>query len=542
MTSLYRRHRPQTFDEVVGQAPIVRTMRNAVEQGKVHHAYLFVGSRGTGKTSIAKILARSLNCVNGPTLEPCGECESCRAISAGTSLDVIEMDAASNNSVDDIRDLREKVGFAPAMGRWKVYILDEAHMLSTSAWNAFLKTLEEPPPNTIFVLATTEAHKVLPTIVDRCHRFDFRRPSLPEITTVLQRIADAEGIEADERALAMIARAAGGSFRDAIGTLDQLVTYGDRKVTLEGVLEVLDVADADLIFGATDAIVEHDPGAALERVQELADSGRDPVQFMRDLTAHLRQLVVVQTLGEAPDSFSVTADQTARLEAQAHALPQSEAVRAIGLVAEALAAVKEGSDARIQLEVALLKAARPRSDASVEALLMRIEQLERSLGGEPAPVADISKRPKKKDTPPPKTEQEAAPVVGIDTLWPAVLERVQESEGGEMLAALLADARPSALAEDELVLEYPQSASFSKRKIADPANADRLAEALRLVAGRPVSVRVELRERDDEDDEVKAARMDSGLSEDQAIERIKDTFDAEDLSETETEPEPEGAR
>jgi DNA polymerase III subunit gamma/tau len=555
MTSLYRRHRPQTFDEVVGQAPIVRTMRNAVEQGKVHHAYLFVGSRGTGKTSIAKILARSLNCVNGPTLQPCGECESCRAISAGTSLDVIEMDAASNNSVDDIRDLREKVGFAPAMGRWKVYILDEAHMLSTSAWNAFLKTLEEPPPNTIFVLATTEAHKVLPTIVDRCHRFDFRRPSLPEITTVLKRIAEAEGIEADERALAMIARAASGSFRDAIGTLDQLVTYGDRKVTLDGVLEVLDVADADLIFGATDAIVEHDPGAALERVQELADSGRDPIQFMRDLTAHLRQLVVVQTLGEAPDSFSVTADQTARLESQARALPQSEAVRAIGLVAEALSAVKEGSDARIQLEVALLKAARPRSDASVEALLMRIEQLERALGGDAAPVTEISQRPKKKDTSPPKNESEPVlvaapppapdePVIGIETLWPAVLERVQESEGGEMLAALLADARPASLAGDELVLEYPQSASFSKRKIGDPANADRLAEALRLVAGRPVSVRVELRDRAGDDD-VKAARIDSGLSEDQAIERIKDTFDAEDLSdpdESEPEPEPKGAR
>src|SRR3954464_3567179 len=401
MTSLYRRHRPQTFDEVVGQAPIVRTMRNAVEHGKVHHAYLFVGSRGTGKTSIAKILARSLNCVNGPTLEPCGECESCRAISAGTSLDVIEMDAASNNSVDDIRDLREKVGFAPAVGRWKVYILDEAHMLSTSAWNAFLKTLEEPPPNTTFVLATTEAHKVLPTIVDRCHRFDFRRPSLPEITTVLKRIAEAEGIEADERALAMIARSASGSFRDAIGTLDQLVTYGDdRRVTLEAVLEVLDVADADLIFGVTDALADHDPGAALERVQELAASGRDPVQFMRDLMAHLRQLVVVQTLGEAPDSFSVTADQTARLEAQARALPQAEAVRAIDLVADALAAVKEGSDARIQLEVAVLKGARPRADASIEALLLRIEQLERATEGEVVQgLAEPRERPVRKAEP-----------------------------------------------------------------------------------------------------------------------------------------------
>jgi DNA polymerase-3 subunit gamma/tau len=546
MTSLYRRHRPQTFDDVVGQAPIVRTMRNAVEQGKVHHAYLFVGSRGTGKTSIAKILARSLNCVNGPTLEPCGECESCRSISAGTSLDVIEMDAASNNSVDDIRDLREKVGFAPAIGGWKVYILDEAHMLSTSAWNAFLKTLEEPPPNTIFVLATTEAHKVLPTIVDRCHRFDFRRPSLPEITTVLKRIAEAEGIEADERALAMVARSASGSFRDAIGTLDQLVTYGDRKVTLEAVLEVLDVADADLIFGATDAIAEHDPGAALERVQELADSGRDPVQFMRDLTAHLRQLVVVQTLGEAPDSFSVTADQTARLEAQARALPQAEAVRAIDLVAAALAAVKEGSEARIQLEVALLKASRPRADASVEALLLRIEQLERAVAGEDqASVAEAPEPTDEKDSPkpkavkavPPPTEQ---PIVGIETLWPAVLERVRESEeGGEMLAALLADARPASLENDELVLEYPQSASFSKRKIADPVNAERLGEALKLVAGRPVLVRIELRDLPDED-EVKASRLESGQSDDQAVERIKDTFDAEDLSEP--EPDPEGAR
>jgi DNA polymerase III subunit gamma/tau len=556
MTSLYRRHRPQTFDEVVGQAPIVRTMRNAVEHGKVHHAYLFVGSRGTGKTSIAKILARSLNCVNGPTLEPCGECESCQTIAAGTSLDVIEMDAASNNSVDDIRDLREKVGFAPAIGRWKVYILDEAHMLSTSAWNAFLKTLEEPPPNTTFVLATTEAHKVLPTIVDRCHRFDFRRPSLPEITTVLKRIAQAEGIEADDRALAMIARSASGSFRDAIGTLDQLVTYGDRKVSFESVLEVLDVADADLIFGVTDALAERDPGAALERVQELADSGRDPVQFMRDLTAHLRQLVVVQTLGEAPDSFSVTADQTARLEAQARVLPQAEAVRAIDLVAAALAAVKEGSDARIQLEVAVLKGARPRADASIEALLLRIEQLERALDGEVVQaLAEPQERPEKqkktddppeqKDNPPRPTPvpdapaPAADPVVGIETLWPAVLDRVREGEGGEMLAAMLADARPASLEDDELVLEYPQSASFSKRKIADPVNGERLAEALKLVAGRSIAVRIELRDRPEED--VTAARLDSGFSEDQAIDRMKETFDAEDLSEPEPEPDPDPA-
>jgi DNA polymerase-3 subunit gamma/tau len=389
-TSLYRRHRPGSFDEVVGQQHVVRTLRNAVEQGKVHHAYLFVGSRGTGKTSMAKILARSLNCERGgPTATPCGECESCLTIAAGSSVDVIEMDAASNRSVDDVRDLRERVAYAPAGGHWKVYIIDEAHMLTKEAWNAFLKTLEEPPPNTVFVLATTEAHRVMATIADRCQRFDFQRPSLEQISEVLERVAAAEGIEVDEGAVATIARAAAGSFRDALGTLDQLVSFGGPQVSLEAVLELLGAADAELLFGAVDAVLGEDPKGVLERVEEMARSGRDPTQFARDLLAHLRHLLVTQTIGEVPNTFVVTAVDAERLTAQAEAIPAASLVRTIDELAAALTAVREGDDARMAVEIALLKAARPDLDPSTEGLLRRIERLERGTGvsGAAGPVA-----------------------------------------------------------------------------------------------------------------------------------------------------------
>ncbi len=379
--SLYRRHRPGSFDEVVGQQHVVRTLRNAVEQGKVHHAYLFVGSRGTGKTSMAKILARSLNCERGgPTITPCGECESCTTIAGGTSIDVIEMDAASNRSVDDVRDLRERVAYAPTGGRWKVYILDEAHMLTKEAWNAFLKTLEEPPPNTVFVLATTESHKVMATIADRCQRFDFQRPSLEQISEVLTRVAAAEGIEAEDAAVAMIARSASGSFRDALGTLDQLVAFGGNRVKLDDVLELLGAADAELLFDAVDAVIAEDPKAVLLGVEKMARSGRDPARFARDLLAHLRHLLVTQTVGEVPNTFVVTATDADRLSAQASAIGAATLVRTIDELANALTAVREGDDARMAVEIALLKAARPDLDPSTEGLLRRIERLEQGTG------------------------------------------------------------------------------------------------------------------------------------------------------------------
>jgi DNA polymerase-3 subunit gamma/tau len=405
-TSLYRRHRPGSFEEVVGQAHVVRTLRNAVEQGKVHHAYLFVGSRGTGKTSMAKILARSLNCERGgPTVNPCGECESCVTIAAGTSIDVIEMDAASNRSVDDVRDLRERVAYAPAGGHWKVYILDEAHMLTKEAWNAFLKTLEEPPPNTVFVLATTESHKVMATIADRCQRFDFQRPSLEQISEVLNRVAAAESIEVDEGAAAMIARSASGSFRDALGTLDQLVAFGGDHVELKDVLEMLGAADAELLFEAVDAVIAEDPKGVLLGVERMARSGRDPSQFARDLLAHLRHLLITQTTGEVPTTFVVTATDGGRMQAQAAAIKPANLIRTVDELADALTAVREGDDARLAVEIALLKAGRPDLDPGTAGLLRRIERLEAAGTGAPRPAAPAAAG----EPPPPATARETAP-------------------------------------------------------------------------------------------------------------------------------------
>ena len=392
---------------MVGQEHVVRTLSHALERDQIHHAYLFVGSRGTGKTSMAKILAACLNCVNGPTVSPCGVCDSCVSIASATSLDVIEMDAASNNSVDDIRDLREKVAYAPVSGRHKVYILDEAHMLSTSAWNAFLKTLEEPPPRTVFVLATTEAQKVLPTVVDRCHRFDFGRPSAEQVATVVRRVAEAESIRIEGGATALIARHATGSFRDALGTLEQLVSYaGDQAITPDDVMAVLGVADAEQLFAAVDAIAASDPAAGLQAAAQLASSGRDPGQVLRDLEVHGRELLTVQILGELPAELRVTPERDQRLVQQASTLSQTDAVRLLELVSAALEATANGAQPRIQLELVLIKAAAPEMDPSMSALLARLERLER---GSQRPVTASAAT----------TPEQGASVVATDEVTPA---------------------------------------------------------------------------------------------------------------------------
>jgi DNA polymerase III subunit gamma/tau len=573
--SLYRRHRPQSFAEVVGQDHVVRTLSNAVEKDRVHHAYLFVGSRGTGKTSMAKILARSLNCVKGPTLTPCGQCEPCRTIAAGTSLDVIEMDAASNRSVDDVRELRERVGFVPAVGRWKVYILDEAHMLTKEAWNAFLKTLEEPPPNTVFVLATTEPQKVMPTIVDRCQRFDFQRPALEQIAEVVRRVSAAEGIEIEDGAVALIARSATGSFRDALGTLDQLVAFGGDRMTTDEVVELLGAADAELLFDTTDALASQDAKAALEAVERLSRSGRDPGQFARDLVAHLRQLLVARATGEVPESYTVTVAQPERLAEQAKAIDDAKLMGAIDSLSAAVAAMREGDDPRLSLEVALLKVTTPLLDASREALLRRIESLESRLvegesgaaasaaragdGSESRAPADdqpaIENRaasaapptPPSKEEPQdpagsaaaaPSEEKQPEPEAAVATevasielervveLWPAVVGHLRES-GEEMLSTLFEGARPLGINEERSMLRigFPASAKFNKRKAEAPANVERMTETIHAITGVRLRPAYELTE--DESGEVGEDLTE--MSDDDLIEMIKTNFDAREI-------------
>jgi DNA polymerase III subunit gamma/tau len=579
--SLYRRHRPRTFADVVGQEPVVRTLRNAVERGKVHHAYLFVGSRGTGKTSMAKILAACLNCERGgPTTEPCGECESCVSIARAHSLDVIEMDAASNNSVDDIRELRESVAYAPVSGRRKVYILDEAHMLSTAAWNAFLKTLEEPPPNTVFVLATTEASKVPATVVDRCHRFDFHRPTVEQIASVVRRTAQAEQIEIPPAAVAALARSATGSFRDALGTLEQLVTYSGKQIVLEDVLAVLGVADARLLEETVDAIAAGDARRALKALEECAESGRDAGSFASDLEVRARELLIVQTLGEVPAELSLTPEADAALLAHAERVDHAAVVRLLELLGAAMEGVRAGADPRTRLELALVKAAKLEVDASIQALLERIERLERERGvvsavavdqvlpagerygpvseapsveapsvesvrgGAPAvtPVADVALKAPADPAPvvqgadeappsPPSAPVAEADLESVADLWPAVVELV--SAGHALCGAVIAEARPVVVSGKDLTVGFPTSAAFLKRQAEDPANRAIVTEALHEITDRRWRLSYELREELDD-----ASSDDSGpgtYTEEEWVARFKAELDAEEVP---VEPEP----
>ena len=545
MTALYRKYRPQDFDDVVGQEAVVRTLRNAIELGQLRQAYLFAGPRGTGKTSMARILAKALNCAAGPTVSPDNVCNACVSIANGTSLDVVEMDAASQRGIDDIREIRERVILQPAEGRYKVYILDEAHQLTDAAWNALLKLIEEPPPHLVFVFCTTDLAKVLPTVRSRCQTFVFARPRLPELVRVLRRIADAEKIEVPDAALALIARGGRGSFRDAVSTLDQLASATGNQIDVQSVLQLLGAVEEDALFRLCDAIVDRDTAGALTFLEELAEQGQDLSRLVTDLLEHLRHLLLVQHMGHVPDSLPVTDETRERLREQANQLPAPTVLRLCDLLAIAVEDSRQGADPRLPLELALVKVTSPGSDLSRESLAFRVEQLEQRLTGAPvAPPAPAAPAPPTaapataaEPTPvaPQPAPEPAAPAAGGDGP-PLALDQLQDAWQRTIIpavqtrsipvASLLADARPAALEGETLTLEFPATADFHRRQAEESKNVTVIREALYEVTGHRLGVTLSLGEDlESETDE------DEQLSEDALISMFKDTFDAQEVEE-----------
>ncbi|MDO4531219.1 MAG: DNA polymerase III subunit gamma/tau [Bacillota bacterium] len=410
-TALYRKFRPQTFSGVIGQEHIVRTLKNQMRSQRVSHAYLFCGTRGTGKTSTAKIFARAINCLE-PTEdgEPCNQCALCQDILAGRSVNVIEIDAASNNSVDDIREIREEVKYPPTQGRFKVYIIDEVHMLSTSAFNALLKTLEEPPAHVIFILATTDPQKMPATILSRVQRFDFRRITTEMIADTMMGYLSEEGHRATPEAVRYVAQLGDGSMRDSLSILDQcLAFFSGEEVTLDKVLDIMGAVDQTVFFEMTDAISRKDAKRAMTLVEEMMASGRDVKQFVTEMLRHLRNLLLTATIPDAGALLELSAENTERMQAAAKSISAEELMYLIGKFSDLQSEMKWSPNERILLEVELMKLCAPWTEKDVTTLAARLGELERKVseGVQVVTVAAAEGKPAEK--PKPKRKPPALP-------------------------------------------------------------------------------------------------------------------------------------
>lgn len=379
-TALYRKFRPDTFEDVKGQDPIVKTLKNQIMAGRIGHAYLFCGTRGTGKTSIAKIFAKAVNCERPVDGSPCNECASCRAIAAGASMNVIEIDAASNNGVDNIREIREEVAYSPTEGRYKVYIIDEVHMLSIGAFNALLKTLEEPPSYVIFILATTEAHKIPVTILSRCQRYDFRRIPQETIYERLKELTEQEQVETEERALRYIAKKGDGSLRDSLSLLDQCIAfYLGEKLTYDRALEVLGAVDTEVFSSLLRKILKEELADAIRTLEHLIMQGRDLTQFVSDFTWYMRNLMLIKASDEMEDILDVSSENLDRLREEAKMIRSDTLMRFIRIFSELANNIRYASNKRVLLELALIKLCHPESERDELSLTERIRRLEAKL-------------------------------------------------------------------------------------------------------------------------------------------------------------------
>ena len=410
--SLYRKYRPQTFDDVVGQDHVTRTLRNALEEDRLSHAYLFTGPRGTGKTSTARILAKAINCEQGPTPSPCGSCAQCVAIADGTSVDVIELDMASHGGVDDARELRDRALFAPASARRKVYILDEVHMASTAAFNALLKLIEEPPSHVLFAMATTDPQKVLPTIMSRVQRLDLRRVAAPEVARLVRDLCAEEGYTIEEGAVESVVRAGDGSVRDTLSVLEQILAFAGTDVTTEAVAQTLGQTPTERVIETVDRLGERDLAGLLGVVHGLLDEGHDLRRFTLDLVQHLRDLLVLSVAPDRPDLVDATDERRRRLQAQTALLPRETLLRAVDLLAATVAEQRQGSP-RLPLELALAKLAVPGADGDLGDLADRVARLEAAgTGTAPAPPAASPPPPEPPARFEPTSEPDRAPADG----------------------------------------------------------------------------------------------------------------------------------
>lgn len=527
--ALYRKHRPDSFDGIVGQDMVIRTLKNQIKNGQIAHAYLFCGPRGTGKTSTAKVFSKAINCENIKEDGPCGVCDVCESMASGSNMDIIEIDAASNNSVDDVRDLREKVKFPPTKGSYKVYIIDEVHMLSQGAFNALLKTLEEPPKHVVFILATTEPHKLPATILSRCQRFDFKRIGQGTIVEWIRSIAQKEGLDIEESALYSIARQAEGGARDALSLLDQSMGLYGKKISNEGILSILGTASQDFLFTTVDDLIAGRVQGLLEAINKLVDNGKDLSVFVKGLNGHLRDMLVAKLCDKPSDLIDRESSELDRLINQAQGASETRLVRAVEILSELLAYIKNSSQPRILLELALIKICRPSQEDSYDALIDRIELLEKQVKDnsqrlprqmteavavyekEPSPNAsiDIVERvPAKEDyesdpgpesslepdsIPMPKDEGAKAKVKDPIANWPQILELVRKDRIA--IYGLLADAKPR-LKENRLILYFPPMQGFYAAAIDKEDNKAYLEGLIKQLTGTDLRLKCLIEDED----------------------------------------------